>query len=163
MSKTKKIDLPVTGMTCASCVAVVEKGLKKLNGVSKVGVNLATEKATVTYDPAKTKLEAFIAETKKLGYDVAVEKATIPIQGMTCASCVAAIEKALKKLDGVLKVNVNLATEKATLEFLPTIISLHEIKKAIKDAGYEPLEIEEAIEDREKEARIKEAQELRKR
>ena len=115
--REKKVDLPVKGMTCASCVASVEKGLNKLQGVSKVGVNLATEKATVTYDPSKSKLEDFIAETKKLGYDVVIEKATIPIQGMTCVSCVAAIEKILKKFDGVLQVNVNLVTEKGTVSF----------------------------------------------
>jgi Cu+-exporting ATPase len=158
----KKVELPVKGMTCASCVAAIEKGLKKLPGAREVSVNLATEKATVTYDPAKTKLEDFIAETKKLGYEVAVEKVTIPIKGMTCASCVAAIEKALKKLEGVLEVNVNLVTEKATVEFLPTVVSLGEIKKVIKDAGYEPLEVE-GLEDREKEARIKEIRELRQR
>ena len=161
--REKKVDLPVKGMTCASCVASVEKGLNKLQGVSKVGVNLATEKATVTYDPSKSKLEDFIAETKKLGYDVVIEKATIPIQGMTCASCVAAIEKILKKFDGVLQVNVNLVTEKGTVEFLPTVIPLHEIKKAIKGAGYELLEVEETVEDKEKETRIREIHDLKRR
>ena len=161
--KEKKVDLPVEGMTCASCVATVEKGLKKIDGVKKVNVNLATEKATLIYDPSKSTLEDFIKETKKLGYDVVVEKATIPIQGMTCASCVAAVEKAIKKLEGVLEANVNLATEKATVEFVPTITSLGEIKKAIRDAGYKPVEIKEDVVDREKEARVREIDELRKR
>ena len=159
----KKVELPVKGMTCASCVATVEKGLKRIQGVSSVGVNLATEKATVTYDPSKASLRDFIEETKKLGYEVLVEKATIPVKGMTCASCVATVEKSIKKLEGVLEVNVNLATEKATVEFVPTITSLGDIKRAIRDAGYEPLEVEEAVEDREKEARLKEMRELRTR
>jgi Cu+-exporting ATPase len=161
--KDKKVDLPVEGMTCASCVATVEKGLKRIEGVKKVNVNLATEKATLVYDPAKTKLEDFIEETRKLGYRVVVEKTTIPIQGMTCASCVAAVEKAIKKLDGVLEANVNLATEKATVEFVPTITSLGEIKKAIREAGYTPVEPREEVVDREKEARVRELRELRKR
>jgi Cu+-exporting ATPase len=159
----KKIEIPVRGMTCASCVATVEKGLKKLQGVKDVGVNLATEKATVTYDPSKATLQDFIAQTKKLGYDVVVEKATIPIKGMTCASCVAAVEKALRKLEGILEASVNLATEKATVEYLPTLVSTVEIKNAIKDVGYEPVEIKEDVKDREKESRIREVKELRKR
>jgi Cu+-exporting ATPase len=162
----KKVELPIQGMTCASCVATIEKGLEKLDGVIRANVNLATEKATIIYDPSKAKLEDFVAETKKLGYEVAVETATIPIQGMTCASCVATIEKGLEKLDGVIRANVNLATEKGTVEYLSTDVTLPEIKRAIRDVGYEVLEVDEektSVEDREKEARTREIRDLRRR
>ncbi|MEE8403291.1 MAG: heavy metal translocating P-type ATPase [Candidatus Hydrothermarchaeaceae archaeon] len=154
---TERIDIPIKGMSCASCAATIEKGLSKLGGVDEANVNFGTGKATIVYDPGVAKVGEFIDAIKDLGYQANVEKATIPVGGMTCASCVSAIEKALQ-LDGVTRADVNLATEKATVEYFPSQISLSGIKKAITDTGYKVLEMAEgtAPEDREQEARQKE-------
>jgi len=107
----KKIILPVTGMTCASCVATIEKGLSKIPGVSRVNVNLASEKASIEYEPSKVDTKTLMDTISDVGYGVAVAKTTFSVSGMTCASCVANIEKALTKVPGVISVNVNLASE----------------------------------------------------
>ena len=104
--------LQISGMTCASCVARVEKALKKVEGVTDAQVNLATEKAWVkSQQPvaAATLLQAI----EKTGFAVATQQLNLGIEGMTCASCVARVEKALKKVEGVTDARVNLATEQA--------------------------------------------------
>ncbi len=161
--ETKRADIPIKGMTCASCAATIEKGLSKLDGVSEAGVNFGTQKATVTFDPEKTNIKKLIEAVKGLGYKADVEKATIPIGGMTCASCAATIEKTLNKLDGVSSAGVNFATEKATIEYFPSVLSLSEARKAIEGVGYKVQEMAEeaGVEDREKEARIKEVKILK--
>ena len=98
----KQAIIPVQGMTCASCVNTVERGLKKVPGVSEATVNLATERATVTYDAAQTTPAALIEKVKAIGYDVPTAVVTLPTQGMTCASCVNTVERGLKKVPGVL-------------------------------------------------------------
>jgi Cu+-exporting ATPase len=159
----KKIDIQVKGMTCATCAATIEKGLSKVDGVSEANVNFGTEKATIVYNPGKVQIGTFVDTIKDVGYQARVEKATIPIGGMTCASCVARVEDSLNGLDGVVRVHVNLATEKATVEYLPSQIALSEIKKAIESAGYKVLEMAEeaALEDRERKARQKEIKTLK--
>ena len=158
----KKIDIPIKGMTCASCATTIEKGLSKLNGVSEANVNFGTEKAAIVYDSDTVQVEKFVDTIKDVGYQADVEKVILPIEGMTCASCAATIEKALK-LDGVARADVNLATEKATVEYFPSQISLGQIKKAIEGAGYKVLEMAEEVapEDREREARRKEVKTLK--
>ncbi|MFC1952818.1 heavy metal translocating P-type ATPase [Chloroflexota bacterium] len=138
-----KIILPVTGMTCASCVATVEKGLSKVPGVSRVNVNLATEKASVEYDSNVVGTMALIETIADAGYGVAVEKITLSVADMSCASCVANVEKALKEVDGVISANVNLATEKATVEYLSGEVGKATLKKAVEDAGYRILDDEQ--------------------
>ncbi len=132
----KKIILPVTGMTCASCVATIEKGLSKLPGVSQVNVNLASEKASIEYDPSRVNTKALIDTISDVGYGVAVEKTTFSVGGMTCASCVANIEKALAKVPGVISANVNLASEKATVEYLSGEAGMADFRRAVESAGY---------------------------
>ncbi len=145
---TKQITLPITGMTCASCVSHVEKALKGVDGVAGASVNLATERAVVEFDPQEVKVVNLIAAVRDSGYDVPLEKVTLPIGGMTCASCVSHVERALKGVDGVISANVNLATERATVEYLPSVASLADFKGAVAEAGYEVLEIaEEAAEE----------------
>ncbi|MEE9564114.1 MAG: copper ion binding protein [Candidatus Hydrothermarchaeaceae archaeon] len=158
----KKIDIPIKGMTCASCATTIEKGLSKLNGVSEANVNFGTEKATIVYDSDTVQVEKFVDTIKDVGYQADVEKVILPIEGMTCASCAATIEKALK-LNGVARADVNLATEKAMVEYFPSQISLGQIKKAIEGAGYKVLEMAEEVapEDREREARRKEVKTLK--
>ncbi|MGZ8440466.1 MAG: copper ion binding protein, partial [Candidatus Deferrimicrobiaceae bacterium] len=103
--------LPVEGMTCASCVARVEKALSRVEGVTEASVNLATKTATVAADPRKTGPEKLAAAIRDSGYEVPARKTEFPVEGMTCASCVARVEKALASVPGVLSASVNLATQ----------------------------------------------------
>ena len=140
---TKQLTLPVQGMTCASCVSHVERGLNKVDGVTAANVNLATERATVTFDPTRAKPADLVSAVRDVGYDVPVEKVVLPIGGMTCASCVSHVERALNKVDGVLAANVNLATEKATVEYIAGLVGLADFQRAVAEAGYEVLEAPE--------------------
>jgi Cu+-exporting ATPase len=133
----KQISLPVTGMTCANCSLTIERNLKRMDGVETAAVNLATERAAVTYDPSVVKQGDFLALIRDIGYDVATAKADLPITGMTCANCAMTIERTLKRLDGVVGANVNLASERASVEYLPGAISLVAIQQAIRDVGYD--------------------------
>jgi Cu+-exporting ATPase len=140
MSEDRTITLPITGMTCANCSATIERNLKKLPGVMGATVNLATEKASVSYDPqaiGEPRIRERIAE---LGYGVATARVEIPISGMTCANCAATIERNLKKVPGVVNVNVNLATERAAIEFIPTLAGYADFKQKIEAAGYGVIE-----------------------
>ena len=157
----KQIVLPIEGMTCASCVAHVEGGLNEVSGVTKANVNLANERATVQFDPEKTSVPVMVAAVRDVGYDVVVDKLTLPIGGMTCASCVAHVEGGLREVPGVLSVNVNLATERATVEMIPGTATYADLKHAVVDVGYEVLDLggqEEEFVDRERALRQAERQ-----
>ncbi len=137
----QQIDLPVTGMTCSSCVRTVERTLKQTDGVSEAVVNFATERASINYDPAQTDLSTLIQRIDGAGYGVAQATMELPITGMTCASCVRNVERALKKPAGVLEVNVNLATEKATVKYLPGSVRRSDLIGAVESAGYGVLDL----------------------
>ncbi|MFQ5858796.1 MAG: HAD-IC family P-type ATPase, partial [Anaerolineae bacterium] len=139
----KQMTLPVEGMTCASCVGHVERALRKVAGVEAANVNLATERASVTFDPQRSSVAHLVAAVHDAGYDVPTESTTLSIRGMTCASCVGHVERALKKVDGVISAGVNLATEKATVTYLPGVVGVAEMRQAVADAGYEVLEAPE--------------------
>jgi Cu+-exporting ATPase len=163
---TKEASIKVTGMTCAMCVATIEKALKKLEGVEEAVVNLGTETATVKYDPEKVSLEQIIKAIEDTGYGVVREtkEAIIRIGGMTCAMCVATIEKALKKLEGVKEVSVNLGTESARVVYDAGLLSLEDIRHAIEETGYKYLGLaEEETRDTEREAREEYIAELKRR
>lgn len=132
----KKIIISVTGMTCASCAASVERGLSGVAGVSGVNVNFASEKAAVTYDADKVDERVLIAAVREAGYGVALEKKILNIGGMTCASCVSSVEKALSAVQGVVSAAVNLASEKATVEYLANQVAPTDLRKAVREAGY---------------------------
>ncbi|MDY6910918.1 MAG: heavy metal translocating P-type ATPase [Chloroflexota bacterium] len=151
----KRIEIPVGGMTCAACAVSIEKGLSKLKGVEKALVNFATEKAVVSCDSDNIDPSQFVEKIKDLGYQVRLEKVTIPVQGMTCSACVQRVQKALSNIDGVVSANVNFATERATVEYIPSMVSIADLKRAITDAGYTPLTLPDENETRdiEKEAR----------
>jgi Cu+-exporting ATPase len=142
----KNEELTLTGMTCASCAARIEKVVGKLDGVKTASVNLATEKMRLEYEDDRLTLDAVKKAVESAGYGIADKAASkeviIPIEGMTCASCTARIEKAVGKLDGVQKVSVNLATEKAAVRYDPARVRLSAIKKSITDIGYTPHEID---------------------
>ncbi len=159
----ERLDLPIEGMSCASCAGRIEKGLAELPGVSEATVNFATQKATILFDPGATGPEAFRAKVKDLGYDVGAERATISIRGMSCASCVEKIENALRGTEGVLSASVNFGTERASVEYLSATVGLPQLKATIKNLGYEPLEEEgEEAADRERLARQKEVRTLKR-
>jgi Cu+-exporting ATPase len=134
---SKKVILPLRGMTCASCAATIEKALSGLPGVSQANVNLASEKASVEYNTDKVDVATMAKTVSNAGYSVALEKATFGIGGMTCASCVSHVEKALIEVKGVVSAFVNLATEKATVEYIPGEATSADFKKAVESAGYQ--------------------------
>jgi Cu+-exporting ATPase len=143
--KSKKALLNIKRMHCASCALTIEKALKEHSGVKEANVNFASEKAYLTYDPNVTNKSALIKTIRDTGYDAALEtkKTIIRIGGMTCASCAQTIENALKKTDGIVEANVNLATEKAVVVYDPQEIEYEGIKKAIEATDYQVLGIEE--------------------
>lgn len=134
---TESITLRISGMSCASCVAKIEKGLEAVDGVAAAKVNLATERATITYTPNDIAPTDLISAIRDLGYESGRENVTIGITGMSCASCVNKVEKTLSNTEGVLSASVNFAAEQATIEYLPEIVSLIDIEGTIKDLGYE--------------------------
>jgi Cu+-exporting ATPase len=160
VSKSGDVTFGVTGMTCASCIRRIEKALGKVSGVQEASVNLATEKARVVYDPELVTLDQLQAAVETTGYgvrdmptapaaaaatgpaptngmsDLGETEAVLPIEGMTCASCVRRSEKALHRVEGVRDASVNLATEKAKVVFDPSIVGLDGLSSAVEKAGY---------------------------
>jgi len=136
LSARQEISLPITGMTCASCVRRVERTLGKVAGVGAASVNLATEQATVSYDPALVSLADLEGAVERAGYGVRHEEISLPVTGMTCASCVRRVERALGRVPGVQAVAVNLATERATVDFYPGAASVADLRAAVEKAGY---------------------------
>ena len=134
--KIQQLHLSVDGMTCASCVAHVENALREVEGVSAVTVNLATEKAALELDSEKVSLMRLVRAVDDVGYTIPVERTDLNVAGMTCASCVAHVEGALKEVQGVLSANVNLATEKATVEYIRGVASLDDFREAVDEVGY---------------------------
>ncbi len=135
---TRQLDLPISGMTCAGCAARVENGLRTFPGIQTVHVNFATEKATLHYQSETLTTGQIIDHIADIGYQVPLERLTIPISGMHCASCVATIERVLQQIEGVVEVHVNMATEQATVTYLPTQTEPAALRQAIRSAGYEP-------------------------
>jgi Cu+-exporting ATPase len=159
-----RLEVAVSGMTCAACVARVERGLKKVDGVLEANVNLATERATVQYDPQRTTPEALLARVRETGYEPRTQTLDLSVTGMTCAACVARVERALKRVDGVLDASVNLATERATVTINPAQTSVAHLRRAVRDAGYGTLETSsgESRADAEREARAQEVAALQR-
>ncbi|WP_433849097.1 heavy metal translocating P-type ATPase [Brucella pseudogrignonensis] len=169
MNKPVKSDatsfaIPVEGMSCASCVSSVEKAVSKVPGVDKVSVNLATERADVTFKSAPD-MPAVIDAIRKAGYDVPSGSADLAIEGMSCASCVSNVEKALSAVPGVSRASVNLATERAHVE-LAGQVAVGDLIKAVEKAGYEARSLDETRSDAKQETqsdkRDAEAVELKK-
>lgn len=157
MNKTLKIE----GMTCAACSRAVERASKKIEGVAEANVNLATEKLNITFDESKTTVEDIQKAIQKAGYTAKIEEAskTLKVEGMTCAACSRAVERASKKLDGVVEANVNLASEKLNITYDPSKVKVSDIKKAIEKAGYKALDDEITI-DKDKEKKEQHTKEM---
>ncbi len=160
----QQLVLPITGMTCANCSTSIERNLKRMSGVSDANVNLATERATVIFDPAIVQSQAINEMIDELGYGVAMARVELPISGMTCANCSGTIERNLKRMPGVDEANVNLATEKATIVYNPAMVDSQSMKDLVDDLGYRVIETagdEEEMEDAELQARQGEIQRQR--
>ncbi len=161
---TKKVELKIIGMTCATCAKTIEKSLSRLNGVADIEVNLNNETAMVEYDATKLKIIDLEKGVRDAGYDVINEKSILKIGGMTCATCATTIENSLKKMDGTIDVSVNLGAEKAYVTYNPNTTTISEMKKSIEEAGYQYLGVEgEETKDLEKEIRLRSLQEKRNR
>jgi P-type Cu+ transporter len=155
----QELHLSVTGMTCATCSKRVEKALSKVPGVSAATVNLASEEATVCFDPAQVPAAQLLTTVEQAGYGVITDRLEIPVTGMTCATCSKRVEKALNKTPGVLEATVNLASEQATVTYAPSETDWPTIKAAIERAGYgviEPATDDAASDDVEAAARNRE-------
>jgi len=144
--KAEKARIRITGMTCTTCAATIEKGLAETHGVGRANVNFASEEASLEYDSTKVDLAKIRDTISGLGYGVATKKSIFPVGGMTCASCVARVEKALSGVSGVISANVNLASEKATVEYTGDV-GVADLRQAVKDAGYELGPEAETLED----------------
>src|SRR4030067_436943 len=152
------LPLPISGMTCASCVSHVEAALKELPGTSNVLVNLATNKANLSYDPQRVKLDDMRRVVEDVGYSIPTAELTLDVRGMTCASCVDHVEGALKELRGVQDVVVNLGLNTARVTYIPGVVSASSMKRAVREVGYEAQERSEGTDalDRERQAREEE-------
>ncbi|MFC4076393.1 heavy metal translocating P-type ATPase [Salinithrix halophila] len=132
----KKAVLQISGMTCAACASRIEKGLNRLEGVQSASVNVAMEKASVTYDPDRTDRSHLEQRIKDLGYDTVKEEADLRIEGMTCAACASRIEKGLNRLEGVSEAHVNLALESGRVQYSPGQVSVEAIIRKVEQLGY---------------------------
>jgi len=133
----KRIDIPVEGMHCASCAANIERRLNREPGVVSANVNFANQVAAIEYDERATNLARLMTAVEDAGYEVSVLETTFPIEGMTCASCVARVEKALGRVPGVASAAVILATNQATVRYLAGVATPVELHDAVREAGYE--------------------------
>jgi P-type Cu+ transporter len=157
----KQTTLRITGMHCASCASSVEKELQGSVGVKKAVVNIATEKATIEYDPEVIN-EAKIKKTvEDSGFSVEFQSANLGLIGMHCATCAMTIEKALQETEGVISASVNLASETALIQYNPEVVTVQILKKTVEQAGYQAVYRDTEAFDTEKTAREKEARTLK--
>ena len=143
----KNITLPVTGMTCANCALTIQRSLKKVTGVKEANVNFATEQASVSFDLDQVQIKDLTDKIHDAGYGVVTATVEIPVTGMTCANCAMTIERTLsKKVPGVVKASVNFATERAHVEYIPTLTTIDDMIAAIEKAGYGAIRPDESSE-----------------
>lgn len=155
-ANTKSLTLPVQGMTCASCVRHVERALTDLPGVSDVVVNLATNKASLTYDPGRITISTLQQAIAGVGYQVPTAEITLDVRGMTCTGCVMHVEGALTELDGVTGAVVNLGLGTARVTYIPGIVTTGAMKQAIRAVGYEAVERAAGVDALDRERQVRE-------
>ena len=132
-----EITLPIRGMNCNGCASNIERAIGKLSGVSAVKVDLKANAATVTYDPLKVDLLEFQYAVTQIGYGIPTEEITLSIGGMSCVSCSSHVGSALADLTGVLQANVNLDKATAVVTYVPQLVTIAEMEKAVAEAGYQ--------------------------
>ncbi len=148
-------------MTCANCVATVERNLKKVNGVEGAVVNLSSERATVAFDPSMVHLEDLVGRVERAGYGIASGEADLVIKRLSDDNDARRLQKALASMEGVLEANVSFTTEQARVKYIPTIISQADLRRAVESAGFEALKTGGAADDAEAKARQKEIDQQR--
>jgi P-type Cu+ transporter len=161
MSKAR-IVLPIEGMTCASCAATVQEALAGATGVTSAGVNFATNKAAVDYDNAQTSVAELIKTVREAGYNCGKASVTFGITDLHYAPSVAPLEQSLSRVNGVIRAVANQATETATVDYIPGIVSATDLEQAVTGAGFEvtaPIAEEDPLE-RERIARGREIKTL---
>lgn len=136
MPDSKQLVLPITGMTCANCVASVERNIKKLDGLTSVNVNLSSERANVEFDPAVLDLEQIIKRVQKAGYGVASGEAKFRVSSLADANDEKRVQKALAGVEGITKISVLVATDQVEVSYIPTLITPREIRAAIETTGF---------------------------
>ncbi len=141
MTDSKQVILPITGMTCANCVATIERNLKKLDGVETAAVNLSSERATVAFDPGKLAVGDLVSRVERAGYGVAQGDADLLVRRLSDDNDARRLEKALQKLEGVSTAQVSFAGERAHVRYIPTLISQADLRSAVSAAGFEPVEL----------------------
>ena len=145
-AKTKQLTIPLLGMHCANCANTIGRGLKRVPGVSEANVSYANERAIITYDPKTVTPQQLIDMVKDLGYGAALAQVDLPVAGMTCNNCANTITRSLKRVDGVLDVNTSYASEHTHVTYLPSMVEVGDIRRAVRDAGYKVIEVEGANE-----------------
>lgn len=136
-ARLRTLTLPVLGMHCASCVSRVERGALSAGGVSEATVNLVQETLSVRFDPDAVTLPEIVRSVEESGYDVPTESMQLHVAGMSCASCVGTVERAVSNVPGVIEAAVNLATERASVRLIPGMAVKADLETAIERAGYE--------------------------
>lgn len=139
----EKFAVRIAGMSCAACAGRIERVIAGMPGVDNARVNLATETATVEYRAGEVDREKIMETIKEIGYRPVTARVELLLTGMSCAACSARIEKVLNRVPGVLRASVNLATEKAVVEYNPAEVDVPQLKKAVSDAGYKAAEVED--------------------
>ena len=145
-AKTKQLTIPLLGMHCANCANTIGRGLKRVPGVSEANVSYANERAIITYDPKTVTPQQLIDMVKDLGYGAALAQVDLPVAGMTCNNCANTITRSLKRVDGVLDVSTSYASEHTYVTYLPSMVEVGDIRRAVRDAGYKVIEVEGANE-----------------
>lgn len=156
MAEEKQVTLPVTGMTCANCVATVERNLKKVDGVERATVNLSSERASIDFNPSLARMDDFLERIQRAGYGIASGEADFVIKRMSDDNDARRLERALQGLEGILKAQVSFAAEKANIVYIPTVITQSEIRRRIREAGFEAVILGDDLEDAERKARQQE-------
>ena len=159
---TQKIQLPIQGMSCATCSQTIADALRKLDGIQDVTVNYATDEGVVEYDPDQISLNEIYNTIDATGYNPVRESTTIGITDMTCASCAETNEQTLESVPGVIAAEVNVATDEATVTYNPTEITLSDLYDAIESAGYTPVREDKANNDNDDQREAARQAEIRK-
>lgn len=156
MSETKQVVLPVTGMTCANCVATIERNVKKLDGVQSTVVNLASERAVIDFDPAALSLDTIIQKIERAGYGIATGNLDLALERIGDSTDASRLENGLKKTEGVLDAKANIANDSLHVEFVATLLDPKEIERSVKALGFTILAHSDDSQDAEAEARTRE-------
>ncbi|OAB45349.1 heavy metal translocating P-type ATPase [Paenibacillus glacialis] len=143
-SEEHKTTLQITGMTCSACAARIEKGLSRMEGITKANVNLALEQASVAYDPSQVDVDKIEQKITTLGFGTVKQSMDFAITGMTCSACATRIEKGLNRMTGISQANVNLALETAHVEYSQGNTTLKEIIGKVEQLGFKAIPVVEA-------------------